>query len=74
MTVKGYTESDILENLKAAGCTESEISAFNACKEDKQGGLNVLDKYRETLLSELHTCQQKIDDLDYLRYIIRKEN
>jgi len=67
--------SDILQNLKDAGCDKSVIESSNF--EDKQSCLSkkqktMLIKHRKNLLDELHSVQKKIDCLDYLLYKFEK--
>jgi len=62
--------SDILQNLKDAGCDKSIIEAnfedSQSCLSKKQK--TMLIKHRKNLLDELHSVQKKINCLDYLIY------
>jgi len=66
--------SDILKNLKDAGCDKSVIESNfednQSCLSKKQK--TMLIKHRKNLLDELHSVQKKIDCLDYLLYKFEK--
>ena len=64
------SKEQILQNLKDAGCTDEEITAF--MKELEAGKPNkskkVLCKCRCRVLDDLHAEQKKLECLDYLAY------
>ena len=69
------TEERIIQNLKDAGCSESQIDEFMgyAGKNEKDSRLKLLRQQRDTLLDGLHEKQRMIECLDYLVYQLRKE-
>ena len=70
-----YKEEAILCNLRDAGCAEDTIQKFmelfHAGKMAE--GLKCLAAHRRFLLEDLHVSQKRIDCLDYLVYVIRKQ-
>ena len=68
-------EEDIIQNLKDAGCDEGVIQTFmNDLQCGKQiEGTHLLQKHRRKLLDHLHQAQRKIDCLDYLLFMLNKE-
>lgn len=72
MKVK-YSEAQIVQNLKDAGCTDEFIQAFMADLEQEKvaDGMRLLQKHRRFLLNSTHEWQKKIDCLDYLIYQMR---
>ena len=69
------TEESIIQNLKDAGCSESQIEEFMGCavKHEKDSGLKLLRQQRNILLDGLHEKQRMIECLDYLVYQIEKD-
>lgn len=69
------TQDTVIQNLQDAGCGDTVIDCFlNDYKEGKvREGIQILQKYRWTLLEELHREQQKIDCLDYLIFVLQKQ-
>ena len=69
------TEESIIQNLKDAGCSESQIEEFMDCagKREKDSGLKLLRQQRNYLLDGLHEKQRMIECLDYLVYQIEKD-
>lgn len=70
------SESQIIQNLKDAGCSQDTIAAF---VEDIQvgnleDGMRVLGIHRNLLLDGLHQKQREIDCLDYLLYQMRRNS
>lgn len=68
-------DSALIQNLKDAGCDEDTIQAF---MEDLQCGKRIkgtqlLERHRRHLLDALHQDQKRIDCLDYLLFMLRKE-
>lgn len=69
------TETNIIQNLRDAGCSESQIEEFMeyAGKHEKDSGLKLLRQQRNILLDGLHEKQHMIECLDYLVYQIEKD-
>lgn len=69
-------EEDIIQNLKDAGCDEATIKAFmDDLHSGKQAmGTKLLERHRRCLLEALHGSQKRIDCLDYLLFMLRKQN
>ena len=69
------TEAGIIQNLKDAGCSESQIEEFMECagEHGKDSGLKLLRQQRNHLLDGLHEKQRMIECLDYLVYQIEKD-
>lgn len=75
--MNGYQcDEDIVQNLKDAGCDEATIQCFmDKLKSGKQNeGTQLLLKCRCGLLDNLHKEQKRIDCLDYLLFMIKKQN
>lgn len=70
-----HSEDAIIQNLKDAGCDQTTIQIFlddlHSGKMSK--GVRLLEKYRRTLLDVLHQSQAKIDCLDYLLFMLQKQ-
>lgn len=68
------TEADIRQNLKDAGCSMELIQRF--IKTWEAGAIHdcscLLDRYRRTLLDDIHIREEKLTCLDYLRYQLKK--
>ena len=74
--MEGYrTQEDIVQNLRDAGCDEDTISKFLKCieKGEKPEGLRLLKRQRSELLDTVHKEQRKIDCLDYLVYMMQRQ-
>ena len=69
-------QQEIIENMQAAGCPETEISSFVACCEsgELKKGMKILSGCRKEILARIHEEQRKIDCLDYLAYQIQRQN
>ena len=69
------TDASIRQNLKDAGCSESQIEEFMeyAGKHEMDSGLKLLRQQRNVLLDGLHEKQRMIECLDYLVYQIEKD-
>lgn len=67
-----FTEKEIIENLKDAGCTQLEINRIVACyqKGERKKTEKLIAECRTDRLEKLHECQQCIDRLDFLSYKI----
>ncbi len=74
MTVREYSEEEMIQNMKDAGCDDACIQEF--LEEYRQGAKKkcdmVLSRHRRELLDQLHQEQKKIDCLDYLSYQIQR--
>ena len=70
-----YNEEAILCNLRDAGCAEATIQKFMALFHAGKmaDGLKCLAAHRRFLLEDLHASQKRIDCLDYLVYVIKKQ-
>lgn len=74
--MKAYRcEDEIIQNLKDAGCDEDTIRTFmDDLQCGKQAtGTQLLQKHRRSLLDNLHQDQKQIDCLDYLLFMMKKE-
>lgn len=73
---KNCSEEDIIQNLKDAGCDDGTIQAFlEHLQSGRQSkGAQLLQKHRRSLLNHLHSDQKRIDCLDYLIFILRKQS
>ena len=69
------TEESIIQNLRDAGCSKSQIEEFMdyAGKHERNSELKLLRRQRDALLAGLHEKQRMIECLDYLVYQISKE-
>lgn len=75
--MNGYRSyDDIIQNLKDAGCKEDIIQSFmEKLQSGKQmQGIQLLQQHRCGLLNNLHKDQSRIDCLDYLLFMIKKQN
>lgn len=70
-----YNEEAILCNLRDAGCEEDTIQKFMVLFHAGKmtDGLKCLAAHRRFLLEDLHASQKRIDCLDYLVYVIKKQ-
>lgn len=70
------TEESIIQNLKDAGCSNSQIEEFMdyAGKHERNSELKLLRQQRDFLLDGLHEKQRMIECLDYLVYQIKKDD
>ncbi|QNM07073.1 hypothetical protein H9Q78_12870 [Qiania dongpingensis] len=74
--MKAYqSEEDIIQNLKDAGCDEDTIRTFleDLQRGKRMTGIQLLEKHRCCLVDHLHQDQKQIDCLDYLLFMMRKE-
>lgn len=73
--VSKYNEDTIVQNLKDTGCDQDTITAFmdDLREENITDGLKLLSTHRRSLLDELHKAQKRIDCLDYLVYVLKKQ-
>lgn len=65
----------ITQNLKDAGCEAGLIERFLHLHEEGETaeGFRLLSKQRKSLLDTIHAEQKKLDNLDYLIFILKKE-
>lgn len=65
----------LLRNLKDAGCDKVTIQKyFQLQKEGKrQEQFRLLSMHKASLLDQVHVSQRMIDCLDYLVYVMKKE-
>lgn len=77
MEVKTHcSREDLIQNLRDADCSEEVIQVFlKGLDEGKlPESLRMLAKHRGALLDVVHAEEKKIDCLDYLVYMLKKEN
>lgn len=69
-------EDSIIQNLRDAGCSKSQIDEFMSYAGMNERGsiLKLLRQQRDVLLDGLHEKQRMIECLDYLVYQIKKDN
>lgn len=69
------SEEDVFQNLKDAGCDEETIQTFmDNLQNGKQAkGMRLLENHRRSLLDNLHEEQKRIDCLDYLLFVLKKQ-
>ena len=72
--LRDLEKADIVQNLEDAGCPGELIRRFMKTWEEGaiQDCSRLLDGYRRTLLDDIHTREEKLTCLDYLRYQLRK--
>lgn len=70
------TEENLIQNLKDAGFDKTSIQLFNRFwKEKKQNEqLEILYGKRNELLDHIHLYEQKINNIDYLIFQMKKEH
>lgn len=66
----------IQRNLSDAGCDDAQIVYFLGLeqKQQRKEQYQFLKQHKAFLLKELHRNQYKIDCLDYMVYIMEKED
>ena len=62
---------DIIQNLKDVDCDTSFIEKI--LKAGNKDRISLLNRYRKSLLDNLHVCQKKLDCLDYLIFNLEQE-
>lgn len=69
-------EDKLLCNLKDAGCDDVTIKKFFQLRESgrRQEQYRLLSMHRALLLDKLHVSQRMLDCLDYLVYVMKKED
>lgn len=70
------TEENLIQNLKDAGFDKTSIQLFNRFwKEKKQNEqLEILYGKRNELLDHIHLDEQKINNIDFLIFQMKKEH
>lgn len=65
----------LLRNLKDAGCDEVMIQKYLQLQEEgkHREQFRLLSLHRASLLDQVHVSQSMIDSLDYLVYMMKKE-
>jgi len=65
----------LLRNLKDAGCDEAMIQKYLQLQEEgkRREQFRLLSLHRASLLDQVHVRQSMIDSLDYLVYMMKKE-
>lgn len=73
--MNGMTEECLLCNLKDAGCDEATIQKYIKLQKEgrQEEQYRLLSAHRTSLLNQVHVGQHMIDCLDYLVYIMKKE-
>ncbi|MDE5985550.1 MAG: hypothetical protein K2H13_09885 [Eubacterium sp.] len=73
-----YSENKaaLRQNLIDAGCDEKQADKFVNSIQNKEFGFcfKELSKHRRCLIDSMHKSQKCIDCLDYLVYMLEKEN
>lgn len=66
----------LLQNLQDAGCDKKmiQICMSQFLRNDFTGMLRLLSQHKHKLLDTVHTCQRKIDCLDYLMFRLEHGN
>lgn len=69
------SDNDIIQNLKDAGCGDDAIQIFmdDLQRGNRRTGIQLLQKHRRCLLAAVHKEQKRIDCLDYLLFMLEKE-
>ena len=62
------SEKDIIQNLKDAGCSETQIQEIM-----KLYKINfIMEKHRNNVLNDVHKCEKQIDCIDYFIYQMKR--
>lgn len=71
---KYASEDAVVENLRDAGCSSSQIECFLDWQEEERTAdqLSMLSEHRKQLLDNVHREEKRIDCLDYLVYQIER--
>ena len=71
---KYASEDAVVENLRDAGCSSSQIECFLDWQEEERTAdqLFMLSEHRKQLLDNVHREEKRIDCLDYLVYQIER--
>ena len=67
-----FPNEALIQNLKDAGCTPEFIKQFTLGRYGSEERLQLLQRHRAKLLSDVHAKEKQIDCLDYLVYQIQK--
>lgn len=70
------TEENLIQNLKDAGFDKTSIQLFNRFRKEKKQNeqLEILYGKRNELLDHIHLDEQKINNIDYLIFQMKKEH
>ncbi len=73
--INSESKEELVQNLKDAGCGMETIQDFLLYLDEnqKEKQLELLEKHRRRLLSNVHREEKKIYCLDYLVYQIKNE-
>ncbi len=68
-------KTQLLRNLQDAGCDKATIARYIQLQKEgrQQEQYKLLSMHRALLLEQLHVSQHMIDCLDYLIYMMKKE-
>lgn len=71
----GLPGDALIQNLKDAGCDQAAIQIFltDLYSGEPSRGIRLLERHRRSLLDVLHQQQKRIDCLDYLLFMLRKQ-
>lgn len=64
----------LIQNLKDAGCSDDFIKNFTDHICDKKECEKLLSSHRRKLLDEIHKKEENISCLDYLIFMMKKED
>ncbi len=69
------SKESVIQNLEDAGCSNDMIEEYISDLENGKTVLGeiLLTQHRRNLLENLHKEQKKIDCLDYLLYMMKKQ-
>ena len=73
--INSDSKEELVQNLRDAGCGMETIQDFHLYLDvnQKEKQLELLEKHRRQLLSNVHREEKKIYCLDYLVYQIKNE-
>ena len=66
-------DDNIRQNLIDAGCDKNFIERYESCGYDKKQQEKMLSAHRKELLDEVHEKERCISCLDYLVFMMNKE-
>lgn len=69
------SEDALIQNLEDAGCDQATIQIFltDLHSGEPSRGIRLLEQHRRALLDVLHRQQKRIDCLDYLLFMLQKQ-
>lgn len=67
-------EKEIYEDLIQAGCTEKEVMMCMDClnENELEKAIVCIQNCRSKMLEELHSCERKLECLDYIIYEMKQ--